>query len=151
MLLTSYHPQTDSQTKCINQELEGYLQSFTNKRQDDSDELLPLSEFTYNNHIHSSMQQTPFMVDTRCHPWMGFGPQQACSPIVTMNDFAERMKIGTNKAKAALAKAKDEYAMYYNHHCSLAPEFKPGDMVWLDSTDIATIQALTSATWTICH
>ena len=80
------------------------------------------------------------MVDTGCHPWMGFEPQQAHSPIVTVNDFAEHMKIGTDKAKAALAKAKDEYAMYYNCCRSPAPEFEPGDMVWLDSTDIAITQ-----------
>jgi len=59
-------------------------------------------------------------------------------PIVTVNNFAERMKIGTNKTKAALAKVKDEYAMYYNRCRSPAPEFEPGDMVWLDSTDIVT-------------
>ena len=109
-----------------------------NERQDNWDKLLLLSEFAYNNHIHSSMQQTLFMVDTGCNPWMGFEPQQACSPIVTVNNFVERMKIGTNEAKAVLAKAKDEYEMYYNHHCSPAPEFEPGDMVWLNSTDIAT-------------
>jgi len=111
-----------------------------NERQDNWDKLLLLSEFAYNNHIHSSMQQTLFMVDTGCNPWMGFEPQQAHLPIVTVNNFTECMKIGTNKAKAALAKAKNEYAMYYNGRCSLAPEFEPGDMDWLDSTDIATTQ-----------
>jgi len=78
------------------------------------------------------------MVDTGCNPQMGFEPQQARSPIVTVNNFAEHMKIGTDEAKAVLAKAKDEYAMYYNHCRSPAPEFEPGDMVWLNSTDIAT-------------
>jgi len=78
------------------------------------------------------------MVDTRCNPQMGFEPQQAHSPIVTVNDFAERMKIGTDEAKAALAKVKDEYVMYYNHCHSPASEFEPGDMVWLNSTDIVT-------------
>jgi len=31
VLLTFYHPQTNGQTEHVNQELEGYLQSFTNK------------------------------------------------------------------------------------------------------------------------
>jgi len=139
-LSTSYHLQTDGQTECINQELEAYLQSFTNEQPDDWDELLPLGEFAYNNHIHSSTQQTPFMVDTGRNPQMGFESQQARLPIVTVNNFAEHMKIGTNKAKTVLAKAKDEYAMYYNRHRFPAPEFEPGDMVWLNGTDIATTQ-----------
>ena len=52
------------------------------------------------------------MVDTRHNPWMGFQPQQARLPIVTVNDFAECIKIGTDEAKAGLAEAKDKYAMY---------------------------------------
>jgi len=99
-----------------------------------------LSEFAYNNHIHLSMQQMPFIVDTGHNPQMGFKPQQARSAIITVNDFAEHMKIGTDEAKAALANTKDKYAMYYNCHHSPAPEVEPSDMVWLDSTDIATTQ-----------
>jgi hypothetical protein len=33
--------------------------------------LLPLGEFAYNNHIHSSMQHSPFFVDSSRHPRMG--------------------------------------------------------------------------------
>uniref|UniRef100_A0A0W0EXY6 Integrase catalytic domain-containing protein n=1 Tax=Moniliophthora roreri TaxID=221103 RepID=A0A0W0EXY6_MONRR len=65
---TVYHPQTDGQTEQVNQELEEYLCLFVSHHQDDWDELLPLAEFSYNNHIHSSTQQTPFMLDTGCNP-----------------------------------------------------------------------------------
>jgi transposase InsO family protein len=60
----AYHPQTDGQTERVNQEMEQFLCLFMNEHQDNWDELLPLGKFMYNNHIHSSMQQTPFMVDT---------------------------------------------------------------------------------------
>jgi hypothetical protein len=66
--------QTDGQTEHVNQELEGYLRKFTSQRQDDWDDLLPLGKFSHNNNVHSSAQQTPFMVDTRRHPRMGFKP-----------------------------------------------------------------------------
>jgi hypothetical protein len=88
--LTAYHPQTDGQTEGINQELEGYLCIFTSQRQDDWDELLPLGKFSHNNHVHSSTQQTPFMVDTGRHPHMGFEPQQPCSKLESVNKFVER-------------------------------------------------------------
>ena len=45
---------------------------------------------------------------------MGFEPQQPWSHLKSVNDFAERMAEGLSEAKAALAKAKDEYTMYYN-------------------------------------
>ena len=61
---TTYHPQTDGQMERVNQELEQYLRLFVGERQDDWYTLLPLAEFSYNNHVHSSTQQTPFLLDT---------------------------------------------------------------------------------------
>jgi len=61
---TAYHPQTDGQTERVNQELEQYLWIFIRERQDNWYTLLPLAEFSYNNHIHSSIQQTPFLLNT---------------------------------------------------------------------------------------
>jgi transposase InsO family protein len=65
---TAYHPQSDRQTECVNQELEQYIRVFVNERQSDWDTLLPLGEFAYNNHVHSSTQHSPFFVDTGRNP-----------------------------------------------------------------------------------
>jgi hypothetical protein len=62
-LLTAYHPQTDGQTECINQELEQYIHLFVNEHQDNWDELILMAEFQYNNHVHSMTQTILFMVD----------------------------------------------------------------------------------------
>jgi transposase InsO family protein len=137
-LSTAYHPQTDSQTKHINQVIEGYLCTFTSRRQDNWDDLLPSGEFHYNNSKHSLTHQTPFMLDTRRNPRMGFEPQQPRSNLESVNEFTEHMALGIEKAKAALTKVKDEYAMYYNRRREPAPVFAPGDKVWLDGSDIAT-------------
>ena len=64
MTSTAYHLQTNGQTEWVNQELEQYLRIFIGERQDDWYTLLPLAEFSYNNHIHLSTQQTPFLLDT---------------------------------------------------------------------------------------
>jgi transposase InsO family protein len=126
---TAYHPQTDGQTERVNQELEGYLHIFTSRRQDNWDGLLPLGKFSHNNHVHSSTQQTPFMVDTGRHPHMGFEPQQPRSKLESINKFADRMALGIEEAKSALTKVKDEYAMYYNRRREPAPVFTQGDRV----------------------
>ena len=111
---TAYHPQTNDQTEHINQELEQFLWLFTNKCQDDWDELLPTGEFSYNNHVHSSTQQTLFMIDTGRHPRMGFEPQQPRSHIESVNQFVDQMARGVEEAKAAMSKARDKYTLYYN-------------------------------------
>jgi hypothetical protein len=46
---------------------------------------------------------------------MGFEPQQPHSTLESANEFVEHIALGIEEAKAALTKAKDEYAMYYNH------------------------------------
>ena len=73
---TAYHSQGDGQTEQINQELEQFLWLFTNQQQDDWDNLLPVVEFQYNNHIHSATQNIPFLLDTGWIPHMGFEPDQ---------------------------------------------------------------------------
>ena len=41
----AWHPQTDGQTKRINQELNQFLRLFVNEQQDDWYDLLPIAEF----------------------------------------------------------------------------------------------------------
>ena len=135
---TAYHPQTDGQTERVNQELEQYLRLFINERQDDWDDLLPEAEFQYNNHVHSATQQTPFMLDTGRHPRMGFEPAPRQSANETAQEFFDRMKESNEEAKAALAKAKDDMARYYDQRRTPAPEYRPGDKVYLDASDIST-------------
>ena len=62
-LSTAFHPQTDRQTKHINQELEQYLQFFVNHRQKDWPEWLVLAEFAINNKIHSTTKVSLFMAN----------------------------------------------------------------------------------------
>jgi hypothetical protein len=132
----AYHPQADGQTEHVNQELEQYLQVFVNKCQDNWDELLPMAEFQYNNHVHSGTQQTPFYLDSSCHPRMGFKPAQPASRLETVNYFTDRMHSALTEAKAALAKAQEDMTRYYNQHQEPAPQYAPRDKVYLDGSDI---------------
>ena len=135
---TAYHPQSNGQTKCVNQELKQYLWLFCNKRQDDWDELLLEAEFQYNNHVHASMQVLPFFLDTGQHPQMGFEPCTQQSENKSVNKFVNHMQKAQEEVKAALTKAKDNMARYYNQGQTPAPKYKPGDCVFLDASNIST-------------
>src|SRR6202789_1197539 len=135
---TAYHPQGDGQMERVNQELEQYLRLFINQRQDNWDELLPFAEFQYNNQIHSATLQVPFLLDTGQVPRMGFEPGQRHSHLENINEFKDRMKEAMDEAKAALTKSKDDMAKYYDRKRTSAPEYQPGDKVYLDASDIQT-------------
>ena len=62
---------------------------------------------------------------------MGFEPNLQLSHIESINEFKDRMKDTLEEAKAALAKSKDDMTKYYNQKQTLAPDYQPGDMVYL--------------------
>ena len=57
---SAYHPQTDGQTKRINQILEDMLRACTIQYGKNWDKCLALAEFSYNNSYQSSLQMAPF-------------------------------------------------------------------------------------------
>ena len=69
---------------------------------------------------------------------MGFELDQPRSHVESINEFRDRMRDTLEEAKAALAKSKDDMMLYYNWKWSPALEFKAGDMVILNASDIQT-------------
>ena len=135
---TAYHPQGDGQTEQVNQELEQFLCLFINQRQDNWDDLLPFAEFQYSNHICLATQNIPFLLDTGRIPQMGFEPSHHRSHLESINKFKEEMEDALKEAKAALAKSKDDMEKYYDQRRIPAPDYQPGDKVYLDASDIHT-------------
>src|SRR6266436_708087 len=84
---TSYHPQTNGQTECVNQEIEVYLRVFVSHRQDNWVDWLPLAEFAYNNKVHTATHQTLFELDTGQHPCLGVEPMRM-STVEAADAFA---------------------------------------------------------------
>src|SRR3979490_3255583 len=69
---------------------------------------------------------------------MGFEPLEPRSKLASVNNFVDHMSKGLEEAKSACSKAKDESTLYYNRCREPAPVLQPGDLVWVDATDIAT-------------
>jgi len=70
-LSMAYHPQTDGQTKRINQEIGTFLQYYVNYQQDDWTNWLAAVEFQYNNKKHAATERTPFESNFGRYPWKG--------------------------------------------------------------------------------
>ena len=70
-LLIAYHPQTDSQTERINQEIETFLQHYVNYQQNDWMNWLAAAEFQYNNKKYAATGKTPFELNFGRHSWKG--------------------------------------------------------------------------------
>ena len=68
-LSTAYHPQTDSQTERINQEIGTFLWHYVNYQQDNWIDWLAVAEFQYNDKKHAVTGRTLFELNFGRHRW----------------------------------------------------------------------------------
>lgn len=135
---TAYHPQTNGQTERMNQEIEHYLRVFINYHQNDWHEWLPMAEFVYNDREHSATKVTPFFADNGRHPYKGTSPRVQ-STNNTAQKFANSMRKVREEVSAALEKAAADMTKHYDkHRRSIGTDYKVGDKVWLEGTNIST-------------
>ena len=134
---TAYHPQTDGQTERMNQEIETYLRIFTNHRQDDWPNWLPLAAFAYRNRVHSATGYSPFFMTHGHHPHTGVEVKSSV-PNESAEQFASRMKAIQQRASEALVKAKDAMKRKYDQHKRESRNYQIGDWVYIDATHLRT-------------
>ena len=134
-LSTVFHPQTDRQTKRINQELEQYLRMFIDHRQEQWSEWLGTAEFAYNNKVHSSTRISPFKANYGQDPRIGFKERKK-GKYMGAEKFMEKMKEIQEEAKAGLRKAQKDMRKYADRKRSDTEEYKVGDLVMLSTKDL---------------
>ena len=132
---TAFHPQTDGQTERTNQTLETYLRIFTNYQQDDWFDLLPLAEFTYNNARHESTKMSPFYANYGYHP--RFLAEPISTSVPAADDFGNLLREVHDHLVENVKGAQNLMARYYDAKHKPV-EFSPGDLVWLNASNIFT-------------
>ncbi|KAI7967784.1 hypothetical protein MJO29_001061 [Puccinia striiformis f. sp. tritici] len=132
-LSTAYHPESDGQTERVNQILEQYLRMFVNYQQDDWSSWLPLAEFAYNNSTHSATKQSPFFTLYGQHPQFNSIHVDNSKPA---SDYLNTITSVQENLKKNLEKANERYKIAADRLRLKPPDFKIGDFVWLDSTNI---------------
>nr|ADB85290.1 putative retrotransposon protein [Phyllostachys edulis] len=129
-LSTSYHPETDGQTKRVNQCLEGYLRCmvFANPKKWCS--WLSTAEWWYDTSFHTSLKMTPFQA------LYGFPPPQIIEvvlpdfPSEEVKGILQRRQLAMQVIKDNLLRAQDGIK-YYADKKRCEREFSVGDMVYL--------------------
>ncbi|GAX81106.1 hypothetical protein CEUSTIGMA_g8540.t1 [Chlamydomonas eustigma] len=132
-LSTAYHPQTDGQTEITHRTIEQILRAYVSPQHDDWSTWLPLAEFAYNSHVHSSTLQTPFYANYGFHPTAPPSlllPTDSLSPdaaayLDNLHDVQQSIIRELDLAKARQAESANR------HRRDLT--FKVGDRVRLSS------------------
>ena len=134
--MTAYHPETDSQTKWVNQILEQYLRVYITYQQVNWVNLLPLAEFAYNNMSHSATMVTPFFTNKGFHPKI----KVCLEPVVSeaAHQVATDLKELHLYLHNQISHALKQYEVHSALQCLPIPPFKVGDTVWLDLQKIRT-------------
>ncbi|GJP35956.1 hypothetical protein CLOM_g1200, partial [Closterium sp. NIES-68] len=81
---STYHPQTDGQTKRLNQIVEQLLRTACKDEISKWNLHLPILEFAYNNATHAATEQTSFFLCYGCHP---LTPQRPTVSATIQNVF----------------------------------------------------------------
>jgi hypothetical protein len=84
---SAYHPQTDGETKRVNQILEDMLRAYVLQHGTSWDKSLPYTEFSYNNSYQESLKMAPFemLYGRRCRTplfWNETGEQKVFGPDI---------------------------------------------------------------------
>ena len=140
-LSTAYHPQSDGQTERLNAILEQYLRSYVTDLQDDWADWLALAEFATNNHASSTTGISPFFTVYGTNPRFDFGPPEPATDRSSTDaeSFASRIEEIHDYLRAEMSFAQALYAEAANSRRSPAPNYKPGDLVWVNSKNIRTL------------
>ena len=103
-----YYPEGDGQTKCTNQTLEQYLCVYCNYQQDNWSELLPLTEFAYNNAPSATTGVSPFFANKGYHPNITVHPERDIASS-RARDFAVDLDELQSTLKAEISAAQQCY------------------------------------------
>jgi hypothetical protein len=92
---TSFHPQTDGQTKVVNQMIVHILRMYNSKHPRTWDESLPYVQHSYNRALHSSTSHNPFQVGLGFQPLC---PIDIAMPFVATQEDSTHVQSEADKA-----------------------------------------------------
>lgn len=127
---TAFHPQTDGQTERLNQVLECYLRCMVSDHPQKWVSWIPLAEWWYNSHFHTSLKATPFeMLYGYKTPHLNFHQfGQVTDPLA--KSFCQERTQFLKVLKQNLLEVQSRYKLYADR-CRSERSFQVGDEVYL--------------------
>jgi hypothetical protein len=127
---TAYHPETDGQTKRVNQVIEDMLRMYVMDKPSKWQDYLHLVEFAYNNGYQASLKMSPFeaLYGKKCNTPVSW--DNPADKAVVGPELLRKMEEKILKIKQNLKVARDRQKSYADKGRTHR-EFKVGDHVFL--------------------
>jgi hypothetical protein len=134
-LSIAFHPQTDGETECVNQEIKQFFHIFCNFQQDNWADLLLFAKFAHNIQAHSATGRSLFQV------WYSFQPEfippiNFASRLPTIKDRLKALDQIRRKVSAALQVTTE--VMKQKGPTAPLQKFTTNQQVWLEGTNVKT-------------
>ncbi|XP_051516686.1 uncharacterized protein LOC127419376 [Myxocyprinus asiaticus] len=134
-LTSGYHPQSNGQTECLNQELTKFLRMYCQQNQADWSRFLPWAEYAQTSIFKPSTKLTPFQCilgfQPPLFPWSG-----EPSDVPAVNDWFQCSEAVWDQAhvhqQCAINRGKEQA----DHHRCPSPNYVPGQWMWLSTRDL---------------
>jgi hypothetical protein len=127
----SYHPQMDGQTEVVNRSLGDLLRSLVTEHHSQWDNILPQTEFAYNDSVNRSTGKSPFQVVYGMQP-RGVSElrdlEQVATRSASAEEFVEAMKELHSWVKDRLQNSSQEYKRRANQQ-KRQLQFEVGELV----------------------
>ena len=107
-------------------------------QQTDWASLLPMAEFSYNNSKHSATTMTPFYANYGFHPQMSLLPPSPDPTTPAADSYVQQLREAQVTLQRELLKARKAMELSANRRRRPAPDFVPGQKVWLLRRHIST-------------
>jgi ribosomal protein L21E len=129
-LSSAYHPQTDGQTKHMNQCLEMFLRCSVQETPKQWAKWLPLAELWYNTSFHSSLKCSPFKALYVVEASPGIIPTLKHSNHQDVSNILKERQLFNEMLREQLQKAQNRMKLYDDAKRSVRA-FQVGDKVLL--------------------
>lgn len=127
---SGYHPEGDGQTERTNQTLEQYLHIYCNYQQSNWSELLPLTEFAYNNSPSATTGISPFFANKGYHLNLQVQIQRELASTAAKEYVADLDELHA-ELKLMISEAQKRYQVSADARRTAASEIKVHDQVFV--------------------
>ncbi|XP_078812643.1 uncharacterized protein lrrc75a isoform X3 [Oryzias latipes] len=134
-LSSGYHPQSNGQAERANQELEAALRCLAAQNPSTWSKFLVWIEYAHNNHPSSATGLSPFEISLGYSPPL-FPSQELDLAVPSVQHHLQRIQRIWRQAKAALLRTRESNCRLANRRRRAAPNYQPGQKVWLSSRNI---------------